>query len=48
MLALGGMAPGRIRALRHKRLAGVAMIRALWNAPDPAGTVDALRAEWAG
>ncbi len=47
LLALGGVAPDTIRALRHPRLAGAALIRALWERPDPRRTVAALRAEWA-
>lgn len=48
LFALGGVAPGQARALAHPRLAGAAMIRALWEAPDPGRTVTALRAEWEG
>lgn len=46
LLALGGVAPGALRDLAHPRLAGAAMIRALWEAPEPARAVVALRAEW--
>lgn len=45
-LALGGINPGNARSLRHPRLAGVALIRGLWNDPDPAGVVHRLRAAW--
>ncbi len=48
LFALGGVAPGQARALAHPRLAGAAMIRALWEAPDPGRTVATLRAEWEG
>ena len=46
LLALGGVAPGSARALAHPRLAGAALIRALWEAPDPVEAVASLRAEW--
>lgn len=46
LLALGGIDPERAGALRHPRLAGVALIRALWEAEDPAGVVARLRAAW--
>jgi thiamine monophosphate synthase len=45
-LALGGVHPGNCRELRHPRLAGVAMIRSLWQAPDPTGVVARLREAW--
>jgi thiamine monophosphate synthase len=47
LLALGGAAPDTAASLRHPRLDGVAVLRALWTATDPAGTVEALRAAWA-
>jgi len=47
LLALGGVAPGSAASLRHPRLDGLAVIRALWTTADPAETVDALRAAWA-
>jgi thiamine monophosphate synthase len=46
MLALGGVAPGNVPALVHPRLAGLALIRALWDADDPGRAVDALRSAW--
>lgn len=47
LLALGGVDEANAAALRHPRLAGVALIRALWDAPAPGLVVDALRAAWA-
>lgn len=47
LLALGGVEPGNAGALQHPRLAGVALIRALWVSADPAGVVRGLRAAWA-
>jgi thiamine monophosphate synthase len=44
VLALGGIAPANAHALAHPRLAGVALIRALWESRDPSGVVEALRA----
>jgi len=46
ILALGGITPSRAAALGHPRLDGVALMRSLWSAPDPAGTVARLRAAW--
>jgi len=46
VLALGGVGPGNLAALRHPRLDGVALLRGLWTGPDPARTVDRLRAAW--
>lgn len=48
LLALGGITPENAGALRHPRLTGVALIRALWNAPDPGRIVEKLRVAWAG
>lgn len=47
LLALGGIGPANAPPLRHPRLAGVALIRALWEADDPARMVGELRAAWA-
>lgn len=44
ILALGGVEPGRTAA--HSRLAGVATIRALWDAPEPQRVVAEFRARW--
>ena len=43
ILALGGITPGNGAALRHPRLDGVAVIRALWAAPDPIAWVGKMR-----
>ena len=43
LLALGGVDPGNAASLAHPRLAGVALIRALWDASDPLRVVAALR-----
>lgn len=47
LLALGGITPEHVGALRHPRLDGVALIRALWDAPDPARVVGDLHRAWA-
>ncbi len=46
LLALGGITPENCHLVRHPRLAGVAMIRSLWLAPDPLGVVTRLRERW--
>jgi thiamine-phosphate pyrophosphorylase len=46
VLALGGITPANLGALRHPRLDGVALIRALWSDPDPGRVVAVLRAAW--
>jgi thiamine monophosphate synthase len=48
ILALGGVAPENAAALRHPRLQGAALIRALWDAPAPREIVSRLREAWAG
>jgi thiamine-phosphate pyrophosphorylase len=45
-LALGGITPANAGALRHPRLAGVALIRGLWEVPDPQEAVSRLREAW--
>lgn len=47
LLALGGVDAAGARALEHPRLDGIAVIRALWDAPDPVAAAAALRAAWA-
>lgn len=47
LLALGGVDASTAAGLRHPRLDGLAVIRALWDAPDPARAAAALRAAWA-
>jgi thiamine-phosphate pyrophosphorylase len=46
VLALGGISTANAAQLKHARLDGVALIRALWSAPDPALAVAQLRASW--
>ncbi len=46
VLALGGISPANSMSLRHPRLDGIALIRALMEAPDPARVVEALRQSW--
>jgi thiamine monophosphate synthase len=46
ILALGGITAGNVASLRHPRLDGVALIRTLWSAPDPAQAVAQIRAAW--
>lgn len=43
ILALGGIRKDRLDNLRHPRLDGVALIRALWESPEPKVVVDQLR-----
>jgi thiamine monophosphate synthase len=47
VLALGGINPENSVALRHPRLDGVALIRALMETPEPLRIVDAFRRSWA-
>lgn len=46
LLALGGIAPENCGGLPHLRLAGVALIRSLWEAPDPKAVIGRLREAW--
>ena len=46
ILALGGITPRNAGALRHPELAGVALIRGLWETADPAAAVARLRGAW--
>lgn len=46
VLALGGITPGNAGVLRHSRLDGLALIRALMESPEPVRVVDALRQAW--
>ena len=46
ILALGGIGEGNAGALRHPRLDGIALTRALWDSPEPSRVVEALRRAW--
>jgi thiamine-phosphate pyrophosphorylase len=46
VLALGGITPENLGALRHPKLDGAALLRGIWLAPDPAAAVAALRQAW--
>ena len=46
LLALGGITPANAAELRHPRLDGLALIRALWNSGEPGHAVEALRKAW--
>ena len=47
VLALGGISPTNSASLRHPRLDGIALIRALMDAPEPIRVVEAFRQSWA-
>ena len=46
IFALGGITATRLEEIRHPRLAGIALIRALWDAPEPKALVLQLREAW--
>jgi thiamine monophosphate synthase len=46
LLALGGITPANAGWLEHPRLDGVALVRSLWNRPDPERVVAELRTTW--
>ncbi|MGA2079010.1 MAG: thiamine phosphate synthase [Holophaga sp.] len=46
LLALGGITPANAAWLKHPRLDGVALVRSLWDRPDPETAVAQLRAAW--
>jgi thiamine monophosphate synthase len=46
ILALGGITPDNVASLRHRRLDGVAVIRALWAGSDPKRCVAGMREAW--
>ncbi|HET8901708.1 MAG TPA: thiamine phosphate synthase [Holophagaceae bacterium] len=43
LLALGGITAENIGSLKHPRLNGIAMIRAIWDAPNPREAVSRLK-----
>ena len=46
ILALGGISPESGASLRHPRLDGLALIRALWETPEPSRVVEGLHKSW--
>jgi thiamine-phosphate diphosphorylase len=46
VIAIGGIDPARVAEVRDSGAYGVAAIRALWGAPDPAAAALALLAPW--
>ncbi len=46
VIAIGGVTPERARELKSEGAYGVAAIRSLWHAPDPAAAALALLAPW--
>lgn len=46
VLALGGITPANSGLLRHRRLDGIALIRAVMDAPEPERVVESLRRSW--
>ena len=47
IFALGGITAARLKEIRHPRLSGVALIRALWETQEPDALILQLRAAWA-
>ncbi|HEY6794228.1 MAG TPA: thiamine phosphate synthase [Kineosporiaceae bacterium] len=45
-VAIGGIGPGRVAAVRAAGAAGIAVVSAVCGRPDPAAAARALRAEW--
>jgi thiamine-phosphate diphosphorylase len=48
VIAIGGITPERVTEIRSAGAYGVAAIRALWYAPDPAAATVAMLEPWAG
>jgi thiamine-phosphate diphosphorylase len=46
VIAIGGITPSRVREVRAAGAYGVAAIRALWQAPDPAAATLAMLEPW--
>jgi len=46
VIAIGGVTPPRVGAVRRAGAYGVAAIRALWDAADPAGAAREMLEEW--
>ncbi|HWK90550.1 MAG TPA: thiamine phosphate synthase, partial [Longimicrobium sp.] len=48
VIAIGGVAAARVREARDAGAAGVAAIRGIWSAPDPAAAVREYLEQWKG
>jgi thiamine-phosphate diphosphorylase len=48
VIAIGGITPERVPEVKAAGAYGVAAIRALWHAPDPAAATLAMLAPWSG
>jgi thiamine-phosphate pyrophosphorylase len=46
VIAIGGVTPDRVAELKEAGAYGVAAIRALWHAVDPAGATMAMLSSW--
>lgn len=46
LVAIGGITPERVAALRHKGVAGVAVIRGVWDNPSPPDAVGRYLRAW--
>jgi thiamine-phosphate diphosphorylase len=46
VIAIGGVTPERVVELKDAGAYGVAAIRSLWDAPDPAGATVAMLSAW--
>lgn len=47
-IAIGGVTPGRMAEARDAGAAGGAVLRGVWNAPDPAAAVREYLSDWKG
>ncbi len=46
VVGIGGITPERVPLLRRGGAAGVAVLRGVWNAEDPAGAVESFLVAW--